>query len=97
MCAFLVIAIALIVWATHLSRDEAPTVLASESRAPDGATKAAPDAASSLDELIGLLGSAGMRREALGLLAAKGALGDIKPIHLVGLALLAGFVVGRSR
>lgn len=55
------------------------------------------DMQASMDQLVELLGNAGMRKEALGLMAAKGALGDVKPLQLVGLALMAGFIVGRGR
>ncbi|MGE0382332.1 MAG: hypothetical protein AB7O90_15950 [Hyphomicrobium sp.] len=50
-----------------------------------------------LSELVELLGTAGLRKEALGVLAAKGVLGDVKPIQLVLLALVAGFIAGRGR
>lgn len=56
------------------------------------------DAASDpLSDLVELLGTAGLRKEALGVLAAKGVLGDVKPIQLVLLALVAGFIAGRGR
>lgn len=50
-----------------------------------------------VDNLVELLNSAGMRKEALGLLAAKGALGDVQPVQLFMLSIVAGFIVGRGK
>ena len=94
-------AVALIVWASHIARQNArpaaPPENPTASAAADSTGSTNSELQGTMDDLISLLGSAGLRKEAFGLMAAKGALGDIKPVHLVGLGLLAGFIAGRGK
>ncbi|MGD9805467.1 MAG: hypothetical protein AB7E81_24280 [Hyphomicrobiaceae bacterium] len=55
------------------------------------------DVQATVAKLIEMFGNTGMKKEALGLMAAKGVLGDVKPVQLVWIGLLAGFLVGRGK
>lgn len=98
--AFTLLSFAIMIWASYLAKQDAKRIgLAEPKSTPTAASEHAPAASelqSSMDELITVLGNAGLRKEALGLIAAKGALGDVKPLQLVALGLVAGFIVGRS-
>ena len=97
--AFALLSISIMLWASYLARQDAKADTEGEPTAAAEASDSVPAPSNlqgSMDELIAILGSAGLRKEAVGLMAAKGVLGEVKPLQLVVLGLVAGFIVGRS-